>query len=189
MSGALTPLSTRNLRLYFRLVNGSAPRSILLSHMSHTDGHVLPPTEAMPPTSQAPGTATLILRLRRYPRPRPRCTVRLCTDFAPATMATVSLTPSSLRHTARSGRLTLKPQADFRDSLSLRKLCDTPLCCLLQVRFTPSPLFTSATRRIVITAHRHVKPLDLIVSASRESGGCRARQFSTNGNLTCTAAI
>ena len=116
-------------------------------------------------------------------------TVRLCTDFAPATMATASLTPSSLRHTARRGRLTLKPQADFRDSLSLRKLCDTPLCCLLQVRFTPSPSFNSATRRIVITAHRHVNPLDLIVSASRESGGCRAGQFSTNGNLTCTAAI
>lgn len=71
MSGALTPLSTRNLRLYFRLVNGSAPRSLLLSPLSHTDGHVLPPTEAMPPTSQAPGTATLILRLRRYARPKP----------------------------------------------------------------------------------------------------------------------
>lgn len=129
----------------------------------------------MPPTSQAPGTATLILRLRRYARPRPRCTVRLCTDFAPATMATASLTPSSLRHTARRGRLTLKPQADFRDSLSLRKLCDTPLCCLLQVRFTPSPSFNSATRRIVITAHRHVKHLVLIASAPRKSGGCRER--------------
>lgn len=189
MSGALTPLSTRNLRLFFRLVNGSAPRSLLLSPLGHTDGHVLPPSEAMPPTSQAPGTATLIIRLRRYARPRPRCTVRRCTNSAPATMATASLTPSSLRHTARRGRLTLKPLEDFRDSLSLSKLCDTPLCCLLQVRFTPSPSFTSATRNIVITAHRHVKPLDLITSASRESGGCRARQLSTNGNLTCTAAI
>ena len=120
VSGALTPLSTRNLRLYFRLVNGSAPRSILLSPLGHTDGHVLPPTEVMPPTSQAPGTATLVLRLRRYARLRPRCAARRCTDSTPATMATASLTPSSLRHTARRGRLTLKPQADFRDSLSLR---------------------------------------------------------------------
>ena len=93
VSGALTPLSTRNLRLYFRLVNGSAPRSLLLSPLSHTDGHVLPPTEAMPPTSQAPGTATLILRLRRYARPKPMhgATLhRLRSGCRPTT----SLTPS-----------------------------------------------------------------------------------------------
>ena len=86
-------------------------------------------------------------------------------------MATAALTSSSLRRTARRGRQTLKPQADFRDCLSLHKLCDTPLCCLLQAPCAPSPSFTSATRHIVITAHRHIQPLDLIgVSASRESG-------------------
>ena len=111
VSGALTPLSTRNLRLYFRLVNGSAPRSLLLSPLSHTDGHVLPPTEAMPPTSQAPGTATLILRLRRYARPRPRCTVRLCTDFAPAVGQPLHSLRVCLRLRARAGRHTVLVQA------------------------------------------------------------------------------
>lgn len=111
VSGALTPLSTRNLRLYFRLVNGSAPRSLLLSPLSHTDGHVLPPTEAMPPTSQAPGTATLILRLRRYARPRPRCTVRLCTDSAPAVDQPLHSLRICLRLRARAGRHTVLVQA------------------------------------------------------------------------------
>ena len=103
-------------------------------------------------------------------------------------MATATITSSSLRLTARRGRQTLKPQADFRDCLSLHKLCDTPLCCLLQAPCAPSPSFTSATRHIVITAHRHVQPLDLIsVSASRESGAVvcaeiRKRNFHAHGS-------
>lgn len=103
-------------------------------------------------------------------------------------MATATITSSSLRLTARRGRQTLKPQADFRDCLSLHKLCDTPLCCLLQAPCAPSPSFTSATRHIVITAHRHVQPLDLIgVSASRESGAVvcveiRERNFHAHGS-------
>ncbi len=112
-------------------------------------------------------------------------------------MATAALTSSSLRRTARRGRQTLKPQADFRDCLSLHKLCDTPLCCLLQAPCARScfasgkpitPSFTSATRHIVITAHRHIQPLDLIgVSASRESGAVvcveiRKRNFHAHGS-------
>ena len=73
-------------------------------------------------------------------------------------MATATITSSSLRLTARRGRQTLKPQADFRDCLPLHKLCDTPLCCLLQAPCAPSPSFTSATRHIVITAHRRHSP-------------------------------
>lgn len=87
--------------------------------LSHTDGHVLPPTEAMPPTSQAPGTATLIIRLRRNARPGPRCAVRRCTDSTPAVGQPLHSLRVCLRLRARAGRLTLKPQADFRDSLSL----------------------------------------------------------------------
>lgn len=103
-------------------------------------------------------------------------------------MATAALTSSSLRRTARRGRQTLKPQADFRDCLSLHKLHDTPLCCLLQAPCAPSPSFTSVTRHIVITAHRHIQPLDLIgVSASRESGAVvcvpfRERNFHAHGS-------
>lgn len=48
----------------------------------------------------------------------------------------------------------------------------------------------SVTHGIVITARRHIKPFDLIsVSNTKESGGCREVQISTNGNLTFTAAI
>lgn len=104
-------------------------------------------------------------------------------------MATAALTSSSLRRTARRGRQTLKPQADFRDCLSLHKLCDTPLCCLLQAPCAPSPSFTSVTRHIVITAHRHIQPLDLIgVSASRESGAVVCVPIAS-GISTHTAAI
>ncbi|WP_133166575.1 hypothetical protein [Duncaniella muris] len=46
-------------------------------------------------------------------------------------------TSSGLRRTARRGRLTLKPQADFRDSLSLHKFHDTPLCRSLQAANAP----------------------------------------------------
>ena len=101
----------------------------LLSPLSHTDGHVLPPTVAMPPTSQAPGTATLIIRLRRNARPRPRCTVRRCTDSVPAVGQPLHSLRVCLRLRARAGRLTLKPQADFRDCLSLR--CTTRLPSVL----------------------------------------------------------
>lgn len=125
------------------------------------------PQRKKPPPLQALGTATSISRLRRYAHPKPRWAVRRCTDSAPATMATAALTSSSLRRTARRGRQTLKPQADFRDCLSLHKLCDTPLCCLLQALCARScfasgkpitPSFTSVTRHIVITAHRHINP-------------------------------
>lgn len=145
------------------------------------------------PLSFSP-SASFIIRLRRNaPRllrrlPRPRWAIRRCTGSTSATMATAALTSSSLRHTARRGRQTRKPQADFRDCLSLHKLCDTPLCCLLQAPCAPSPSFTSASRNIVITAHRHIQPLDLIcVSASRESGAVvcvpiRERNFHAHGS-------
>lgn len=42
------------------------------------------PQRKRPPPLQAPGTATSISRLRRYAHPRPRCTVRRCTDSASA---------------------------------------------------------------------------------------------------------
>ena len=42
------------------------------------------PQRKKQPTFQAPGPTTSISRLRRYAHPRPRCTVRRCTDSAPA---------------------------------------------------------------------------------------------------------
>lgn len=151
---------------------------------SNRPGAILSAT-FLPPIEEV---AAYIPRPRHCPRPKPRWAVRRCTFSTPATMATAALTSSSLRRTARRGRQTLKPQADFRDCLSLHKLCDTPLCCLLQAPCAPSPSFTSVPRHIVITAHRHIQPLDLIsVSASRESGAVvcvpiRERNFHAHGS-------
>lgn len=180
--------ATRNLRLLFRLVNAGSLRSKLQSRRSHTVSHV-------PPTHR--GSCRLHSTPSALTPPQARWAVRRCTFSTPATMATAALTSSSLRRTARRGRQTLKPQADFRDCLSLHKLCDTPLCCLLQAPCARScfasgkpitPSFTSVTRHIVITAHRHIQPLDLIgVSASRESGAVvcvpiRERNFHAHGS-------
>ena len=45
-------------------------------------------------------------------------------------------------------------------------------------------------RHIVITAHRHIRPLALIVNLHRgQKRCCSEGQFNTNGNLTLTAAI
>lgn len=60
-----------------------------------------------------------IYRLRRYAHPRPRYAVRRCTDSTPAVGQPLHSLRVCLRLRARAGRLTLKPQADFRDSLSL----------------------------------------------------------------------
>lgn len=94
--------------------------------------------------------------------------MRRSTNSTPATWPTASLTPSSLRRTAQRGRLTLKPQADFRDSLSLHKLRDTPLRCLLRVPCAPSATSTSVTRKSVITALCRC-------NVQGQRGGCRAK--------------
>lgn len=111
----------------------------LLSPLSHTDGHVLPPTVAMPPTSQAPGTATLIIRLRRNARPRPRCTVRRCTDSVPAVGQPLHSLRVCLRLRARAGRLTVCGASSSTESLSLRTSA-TPAICSNPDVGTPSSL-------------------------------------------------
>ena len=92
-------------------------------------------------------------------------------------------TSSGLRRTARRGRLTLKPQADFRDSLSLHCIARHP-----SVLFAPSRqrffgCLTSVSRGIVITAHRHIRPLQ--AKRAVQSGG----QKPLRSLLTRTAAI
>ena len=86
------------------------------------------PLRKLPPTFQALGIC---------PNPRPRCAVRRCTDATPADGQPLMSASSGLRRTARRGRLTLTPQADFRDSLSLHKFHDTPLCRSLQAANAP----------------------------------------------------
>ena len=69
------------------------------------------------------------------------------------------------------------------------KLHKTPLCCLLRVHYVPLP-FTSPRRQSRSTAHRHIEPLTLIENLHRgQKRCCRDCQYSTNGNLTLTAAI
>ena len=59
--------------------------------------------------------------------------------------------------------------------------------------YTSGKPITSSTptlRRSNSTAHRHIKPLALIENLHRgQKRCCRDCQFSTNGNLTLTAAI
>lgn len=97
----------------------------------------LPPTEEEAAYIPSPGHVPFIHRLRCYAHPRPRCAVRRCPDATPADGQPLMSASSGLRRTARRGRLTLKPQADFRDSLSLHKFHDTPLCRSLQAANAP----------------------------------------------------
>ena len=101
-------------------------------------------------------------------------------------------TSSGLRLTARRGRLTLKPQADFRDSLSLHCIARHP-----SVQFAPTRQrsvlatqaasrlggLTSVSRGIVITAHRLIRPLQ----AKRAVQSCGQKPLRSL--LTRTAAI
>ena len=95
---------------------------------------------------------------------------------------------NSALSTARRGRQTLKPQADFRDCLSLRCTTRHPSALFTPSRQRSSGCLTSVSRNIVITAYRHVQPLDLIsVSASMESGAVvcveiRERNFHAHGS-------
>lgn len=92
-------------------------------------------------------------------------------------------TSSGLRLTARRGRLTLKPQADFRDSLSLHCIARHPSVQFAPTRQRSFVCFTSVSRGIVITAHRHIRPLQ--AKRAVQSGG----QKPLRSLLTRTAAI
>ena len=139
-------------------------------------------------------SAIFVHRLRRKaPRllrrlPRPRWAIRRCTHFTSADGQPLMSTSSGLRLTARRGRQPLKPQADFRDCLSLRCTTRHPSALFTPSRQRSSGCLTSVSRNIVITAYRHVQPLDLIsVSASRESGAVvcveiRERNFHAHGS-------
>lgn len=139
-------------------------------------------------------SASFIHRLRRIaPRllrrlPRPRWAIRRYTHCTTADGQPLMSTSSGLRLTARRGRLTLKPQADFRDSLSVDCVNRHPSALFTPSRQRSFGCLTSVSRNIVITAHRHIQPLDLIgVSASRESGDVvcveiRERNFHAHGS-------
>lgn len=77
------------------------------------------PRRKKPPTFHAHGTFLTVIRLRRNARPRPRWSVRRCTDSTPADGQPLHSLRVCLRLGAKAGRQTLKPQADFRDCLSL----------------------------------------------------------------------
>ena len=104
---ASVPLSTRNHILLFRVVNAGALRVALHSPLSHTDSHV-------PPTHRGSS--------RLHPKPTaltPPPMVGATLHLLHCGRLTTAYVNSALS-TARRGRQTLKPQADFRDCLSLR---------------------------------------------------------------------
>ena len=73
----------------------------------------------LPPAEVAVLAVQSIGFLDYTPTPGPRCTVRRCTDSTPAVGQPLHSLRVCLRLRARAGRQTLKPQADFRDCLSL----------------------------------------------------------------------
>lgn len=109
----------------------ATPQEGSLRWRSSTPCHTLP-KQVRPARFPFVGFLPLRRRYLRYersyadtrpthtPNPRPRCALRRCTDSAPAVGQPLHSLRVCLRLRARAGRLTLKPQADFRDSLSLR---------------------------------------------------------------------
>lgn len=147
----------------------------------------------MLPLPFSPSASFIHRLLRIAPRllrrlPRPRWAIRRCTHYTSADGQPLMSASSGLRLTARRGRLTLKPQADSRDSLSVDCVNRNPSALFTPSRQRSFGCLTSVSRNIVITAHRHVQPLDLIgVSASRESGAVvcveiRERNFHAHGS-------
>lgn len=104
-------------------------------------------------------SASFIHRLRRIaPRllrrlPRPRWAIRRCPYATPADGQPLMSTSSGLRLTARRGRLTLKPQADFRDSLSVDCVNRHP-----SALFTPSRQRSFGCLTCGFAQHRHHRP-------------------------------
>ena len=104
-------------------------------------------------------SASLIHRLRRItPRllrrlPRPRWAIRRCTHCTTADGQPLMSTSSGLRLTARRGRLTLKPQADLRDTPVGGLRQPTPLCAVHSK--PPTLLWLSHLR---FAQHRHHRP-------------------------------
>lgn len=107
LTARCTPLSTRHLRLLFRVVNAVALHSLLHSALSSIFTFH-PPDSGVCPCYHP--SAHLF-----YAHPGPRCEARRCTDSTPATRATAALTSSSLRLTARRGRLIVLVQAHDKE--------------------------------------------------------------------------
>lgn len=127
----------------------------------------------MPPTSQAPGTATLIIRLRRYARPGPRCTVRRCTDSVPAVGQSLLSLRVCLRLRARAGRHTVLVLAHDKVPV-VPYLHDTCLCSNPDVG-TPSSLRSFFLR---CAQHRHHRTLPYCTPYERAVGTCTRRNHS-----------
>ena len=81
-----------------------------------------------------------------YAHPGPRCAVRRCTDSTPATKATAALTSSSLRLTARRGRLIVLVQSHDKEPV------------VPQVTRHPSVLFAPSSLRSLSLVHLHYAP-------------------------------
>lgn len=86
------------------------------------------PQRKKPPTLQAPGTFHSFIVCDADPNPRPRCTVRRCTDSTPAVGQPLHSLRVCLRLRARSGRHIVLVQA--HDKVPVAP-CLRDTCCLL----------------------------------------------------------
>lgn len=98
------------------------------ARMPHCQPRSSHPQRKKPPTFQAPRHVPIIHRLRRYARPRPRCTVRRYTDSTPAVGQPLHSLRVCLRLRARAGRHIVLVQA--HDKVPVAP-CLRDTCCLL----------------------------------------------------------
>lgn len=135
----------RNLRLLFRAVDVGLLRSFLhFTRMPYCQQRSSHPQRMKPPTIQALGIIHYS-RKRICPKPplsaspKPRCTVRRCTDSTPAVGQPLHSLRVCLRIRARAGRLTVCGASSSTESLSLRTYA-TPAVCANPDVGTPSSL-------------------------------------------------
>lgn len=152
----------------------------------------LPPTEEEAAYIPSPGHVPFIHRLRRYAHPRPDAR---CADAqTPLRLSANHFTHSESAYGLGQGQVGLLSAGQAPQQKACRSVPPRHLpFALILCRHSEFPPFlwltTSATRNIVITAHRHINHLALINLRRGKAECCRKGQFPRCGNLTFTAAI
>lgn len=131
-----------------------------------------------------------IYRLRHYAHPDARC----ADAQTPLRLSANHFTHSESAYGLGQGQVGLLSAGQAPQQKACRSVPPRHLpFALILCRHSEFPPFlwltTSATRNIVITAHRHINHLALINLRRGKAECCRKGQFPRCGNLTFTAAI
>lgn len=150
----------------------------------------LPPSIARTPyLSHVPPTHRGCSRLHSKPsaKPRPKLCARQSSPPVPAERDRFTYSEQPAAHGTEGSDIVLCKPCD--KVLSLHKFHDTPLCSLLRVRCAPSRSTPTLPAVSLDRPSPHLTPrLDCKICVKGKRC-CRKCQFSTNGNLTLTAAI